>query len=134
MAKFLDSAQMRSWLEEYLHAPHALPHDPGAGDERVSLTLPQDLVTAVSGHLRCSTSAALRRIAVEQVGASEIESHQAESDYNTHFTTGARSEHPDTSSQAGTMAGLLVHAFLWILFMGAWLFFRSRKSKGTQEA
>lgn len=134
VAEFLNSAQMRSWLEKYLHAPHALPHDPGPGDVRVSLTLSRDLLAAVSGHLRCSTSAALRRIAAEQVGASEIESQQAESDYDAYPTTGAPSEHPGTSSQAAAMAGLLIHAFLWVLLMGAWLFCRSRKRKGAQEA
>ena len=134
LAEFLNSGQMRSWLEEYLHAPHGLPHDPGPGDERVSLTLPQDLVEAVSGHLQCSISAALRRIAVEQVGASEIESQRTESGYEAYPTSGERHEHPDTSSQAGAMAGLLVHAILSILFMVGWLFFRSRKRKATQEA
>jgi len=133
LAEFLNSAQMRSWLEAYLRAPHGLPHDPGPGDERVSLTLPQDLVEAVSGHLRCSTSATLRRIAVEQVGTPEFESQEAESDHYAYSPTGARSEHPDTSSQAGATAGLLIQAFLWILFLGAWLFFKSRKRKGTQE-
>jgi hypothetical protein len=133
LAEFLNSAQMRSWLERYLHAPHALPHDPGPGDARVSLTLPQDLVEAVSSHLRCSTSAALRRIAVEQVGASEIESHQAESGCDASPMTSPRPEPPDTSSRSGALAGLLIHALLWILLMGAWFFFGSLKRKGTQE-
>ena len=134
LAEFLNSAQMRSWLEAYLRAPCALPHDPGPGDKRVSLTLPQDLVEAVSGHLRCSNSAALRRIALEQVGIPEIESQEVESDYDASPTASSRSEHSVAFSHAGSMAGLLVHAFLWILFMGAMLFFRSRKRKGVQEA
>ena len=133
LAEFLNSAQMRSWLEEYLHAPHALPNDPGPGGERLSLTLPHDLVEAVSGHLGCSTSAALRRIAVEQVGASNIESHKAESGCDTSSTTGARPEPSDIPSQSGALAGLLIHALLWTLLMGAWFFLRSHETKGTQE-
>jgi hypothetical protein len=62
----LSSAEMRVWLEDFLHAPHSLPPDPGPGDERISLTLPPSLVEAASASLRCSTSAALRRIAVER--------------------------------------------------------------------
>jgi hypothetical protein len=126
LAEYLISSQMRIWLEDFLREPHALPSDPGPGDKRVSLTLPQDSVEAVSAYLRCSTSASLRRIAAEQLGTPE---EQPETDYPLNS-----SEYPDTSSRTGVIAGLLIHAFLWILLIGACFFFKSRKKRGVQEA
>jgi hypothetical protein len=70
MAERLTSAQMRSWLVDFLRRPHSLPPDPGSGEQRVSLTLSREHVLQVAGSLRCSPSVALRRIAVEQLGIS----------------------------------------------------------------
>ena len=64
----LSSAEMRSWLSDFLRNPHPLPPDPGSGYERISLTLPRELVLAVSQQLRCSPSTALRRLAQERLG------------------------------------------------------------------
>jgi hypothetical protein len=68
LADQVSSGQMRSWIAEFLRQPHPLPQDPGSGPSRVSLTLPEDSVRAVAGHLRCSPSEALRRLAAEAVG------------------------------------------------------------------
>jgi len=65
----LDSPAMRVWLADFLAQPRALPPDPGAGEDRVSLTLPTQLVAAVARILRCSSSSALRRVAVDRSGA-----------------------------------------------------------------
>ena len=67
MAARLGSAEMRSWLNDFLRNPHALPPDPGSGYERTSLTLPRELVAHVAGYLRCSPSTALRRLAQERL-------------------------------------------------------------------
>ena len=67
MAGRLSSADVRSWLTDFQRNPHLLPSDPGSGYERVSLTLPRELVTQVAGYLRCSPSTALRRLAQERL-------------------------------------------------------------------
>lgn len=54
LADRVSSAQMRSWIAEFLREPHPLPQDPGSGTARVSLTLPDDAVRAVTDHLGCS--------------------------------------------------------------------------------
>jgi hypothetical protein len=48
----LSSAEMRSWLTQFLHDPHPLPPDPGSGYERTSLTLPTGLVQTAASRLR----------------------------------------------------------------------------------
>jgi hypothetical protein len=122
---------MRSWLEDFLREPHVLPPDPGPGDERVSLTLPQAVVEVVSSRLRCSTSAALRRIAVERLEA-EIRYEEADGDGPDRQMIDVRSEPQDASSQAGAIAGLVIHVILAFLFVGVCLFIKSRKKK-TQD-
>lgn len=68
LAGLLSSAEIRSWLEQFLRQPHTLPRDPGAGYGRVSLALPGTTVNAVAAYSRCSVSRpALRRIAVERM-------------------------------------------------------------------
>jgi hypothetical protein len=70
LAARLSSAEMRSWLADFLRQPHALPADPGSGEKRISLTLPPQLVRDAASFLSCSPSAALRRIAAERLGMS----------------------------------------------------------------
>lgn len=70
LAGHLSSVQMRSWLDDFLRQPHILQPDPGAGEERVSLTLPMEAVRSATGFLRCSPSVTLRRIAAERLGIS----------------------------------------------------------------
>ena len=65
----LSSAQVRSWLSDFLRCPRGvLPEDPGSGDDRVSLTLPGELVQNLAAQLRCPPSAALRRLAAFRLG------------------------------------------------------------------
>ena len=70
MAEHLTSAQMRSWLVDFLRRPHSLPPDPGPGERRLSLTLSREEVLQVAGFLRCSPSVALRCVAAERLGIS----------------------------------------------------------------
>jgi hypothetical protein len=71
MAGHLSSAEMRSWLTQFLRNPHPLPPDPGSGYERISLTLPSGLVQTLAFDLHCPPSQALRRLAREYLGPSE---------------------------------------------------------------
>jgi hypothetical protein len=63
MAGRLSSAGMRAWLTQFRRSPYPLPQDPGSGSERISLTLPRELVRDVAGYVHCSASIALRRVA-----------------------------------------------------------------------
>jgi hypothetical protein len=67
LAASLSSADMRSWLDDFVRQPHALPIDPGAGGGRISLTLPEGTVKSVAGYCQCGISSVLRRIAFEQL-------------------------------------------------------------------
>jgi hypothetical protein len=60
LAGRLNSAQMRTWIAEFLRQPHHLPPDLGPGEERISLTLPAESVQQLAEFLRCSPSQALR--------------------------------------------------------------------------
>ena len=139
---------MRSWLEAFLREPHPLPPDPGPGYERISMTLSQGVVNAVSAHLGCSASAALRRIAVERTGAriptAVLVSRAIHPDGTAPQMRGGRAAwgraagQPKTGtsgtpqnnpSEAGAVIGALVHGFLWILFMVAWFILTFRKKK-----
>ena len=64
LAEHLSSAKMRSMIAEFLRQPHTLPPDPGPGKDRISLTLPDESVCGLARFLRCSTSEALRRLAL----------------------------------------------------------------------
>jgi hypothetical protein len=68
MAGQLGSAEVRDWLGDFLRAPRQLPDDPGSGDFRVSLTLPEELVRSLAAQLGCSPSTALRRLAAWRLG------------------------------------------------------------------
>jgi hypothetical protein len=74
----IGSAEMRSWLTQFLRNPHPLPSDPGSGHRRISLTLPSGLVRNAAFNLRCSPSEALRRLAREHLGPPESASTPSE--------------------------------------------------------
>jgi len=76
----LSSGQMRSWIAEFLRRPRPLPADPGAGEYRLSLNLPDESVRELAGLLRCSSSSSLRRIALNALQASPALS-ATQSDY-----------------------------------------------------
>jgi hypothetical protein len=66
----VDSKSVRRWLVDFLQHPTPnLPPDPGAGERRVSLSLPKRQVKVVSGLLDEIESAALRRIIAARIGA-----------------------------------------------------------------
>jgi hypothetical protein len=67
MAARLNSAETRNWLDAFLRSPHDIL-DPGPGQARVSLTLPEAEVKAAAAYLQCSPSSALRRLAGERLG------------------------------------------------------------------
>ena len=69
MVARLNSAETRNWLNTFLRNPHDIL-DPGPGQARVSLTLPEADVKAVAAYLQCSPSSALRRLAGERLGNS----------------------------------------------------------------
>jgi len=131
MTARLTSAEMRSWLHDFICQPHPLPPDPGSGHGRVSLTLPADAVTAVAAYSKSAISSALRRIAVERLG---MESSSSPQFYGAARSTGAipssGSSH-DNSLAGNEIVGALVSLFIWIIFVGVAIFLASRKKKNT---
>jgi len=150
LAAHLSSVEMRSWLEHFLRQPHTLPADPGPGEERISLTLPENTVDAVADYSQCSVSAALRRIAVARPGASgppmvakprgvcpnRTLISPAPQNYWSHSLTPSQVEtdrSPQGSSSPSELAAAwLIHLFLWLLLAGGWAFFVSRSGKRTK--
>jgi len=151
----LSSAEMRSWLEEFLRQPHPLPRDPGSGYGRISLTLPNGPVNAVAAYSQCSVSSTLRRVAAERLGAPRpsvapvfraiIASLPDPAPAST--TVGGQSarhrisgphelEGPqDKSSLDGNaIAGALIQFLVWVWVVGLSLLFSSRKEKGAKSA
>jgi|SRR5580692_1963316 hypothetical protein len=108
----LTSGQMRTWIAEFLRRPHPLPADPGAGEYRISLNLPNESVRDLAGLLRCSSSSALRRLALNALQSSPALS-AAQSDYAaTSDSTRAKTHHVDEGFLAvmteGELLGMLV--------------------------
>jgi hypothetical protein len=127
LALGVSSARMQSWLDAFLRHPRVLPCDPGPGDERISLSLSPGTVAAVAAYARCSHSSALRRIATERLRGSN-----APAASRPHGVS--RSRTPVVPAYGappggGVLAEWLIHVFIWVLFVGASLFFNSRKSK-----
>lgn len=149
LASQLSSAEMRSWLEDFLRQPHALPGDPGPGDARISLTLPRNAVGAVAAHLRCSPSSGLRRIAIERLGAVKplagsqapcvpmggpplARAGQAAWSPSTPHWTEAPNSAQDGPAMDKTLAELLIPVLIWMLAFGGWLYLNFRKGKRTE--
>lgn len=151
LAAGLNSAQMRDWLDAFLRQPHPLPHDPGPGDERVSLTLTENSVHAAAANLKCPASSALRRIAIERLGiprpavapvllvldpgmpTTVTPGRQADRDR----IPGARG--PGTIPQnralnGDEMAGALIQFLLCVLLLGGWHFLNFSKKKDAKAA
>jgi hypothetical protein len=154
MAGRLSSAEMRTWLTQYLRNPHPLPRDPGSGYERTSLTLPRELVRDVAGYLRCSPSIALRRVAAVYLGglqapipapvnppiipvaASAPRPSQANRNPVPEGSwRKAGHDTPDPTPPTGEMVvSLLIQGLVWVLIVGALLFFTARKNEGPNAA
>jgi|SRR4029077_5289157 len=120
LAASLSSAEIRSWLDDFVRQPHALPIDPGSGNGRVSLTLPEGTVNSVAASCQCPISSALRRIAFERL---------------TNRTPGLRDPAYALKNGSATnpLPALVVNALLWILVVGMWIFSRSREKKASRR-
>jgi hypothetical protein len=59
----LDSEAMTRWREDFFSAPYLLPDDPGSGDARICLSLPEKLMKRLAWKARCPAATALRRLA-----------------------------------------------------------------------
>ena len=130
LADSLRSAEMRSWLEDFIRKPHTLPPDPGPGDERISLTLPEPLVNAVSAYCACSPSAALRRVAAGQLAGDEAQDQWADIG-EPNSPIGIQIQ--KAPSEAGAIAGLVIQLLLVLLFVGLVLFLRSRRTRKSHD-
>ncbi len=67
LASAMSSRRATGWLADFFRQPHLLPPDPGAGEERISLSLPRRAVKTVAAMHDCSPSEALRRLAADRL-------------------------------------------------------------------
>src|SRR2546425_3327878 len=65
----LHSADVRSWLAGFLQHPCPLSPDPGAGNARVSLSVPKRAIKILEGVTGDSASGALRRMIATRMSA-----------------------------------------------------------------
>ena len=147
LAARVNSAQMRDWLDVFLRQPLPLPHDPGPGYERVSLTLTENSVHAAAAYLKCPISSALRRIAIERLGAPRppaapvprflspgmpttvSTSKQADRD-RIPDSDGLEAIPQNSTFNGEEMAGALIRFLLCVLFLGGWYLLNSHKKDG----
>lgn len=132
----LSSGQMRSWIAEFLRRPHPLPPDPGAGEDRISLNLPRESVRDLAGFLHCSSSSALRRLALNALRSSPAVP-AAHSDYAAPSdSTWAEPEYADEDLMPSRMEdeilAMIVPVFL-LLCLAVLLFVIYRKRKRAKE-
>ena len=152
MAGRFSSSDVRSWLTQFLRNPHPLPPDPGSGYERISLTLPRELVRDVAGYLRSSPSIALRRVAAvylcdqrapisapvnppaAPVAASSPMATQAiwNSVPSGFQRRPAHDNRVPTPPIGQKVVSLLVQALIYVFIVGALIFFGVHKN-GTQK-
>jgi|SRR5579871_1000558 len=122
----LSSAEMRSWLHDFIHHPHKLPPDPGSGYGRVSLTLAADAVNAVATYSDSAISSALRRIAVERLGV-ECPRPQGYNAGHDGRAIPASGRSHDPSQLGDEMAGALISFVMWAIFIGIAIFVASTR-------
>jgi hypothetical protein len=130
----LNSAQMRSWIAEFLRQPHRLPPDPGAGEHRSSLTLPGESVRDLTAYLRCSPSSALRRLALHAMRSSPAFLAAHSDDVATRNSTWAEPEDRDDDGRAAEIVELIIPALFTALCFAVWIFLVYRKRKREEEA
>jgi hypothetical protein len=151
MVARLNSAETRDWLDTFLRNPHDVL-DPGPGQARVSLTLPEAEVKAVAAYLQCSPSSALRRLAGERLGTARpmtipvpkvtapgpavSTSMTPPSSAGTRPTVPPRTTAPslqqDNKLRFQGEALVAVVFVSVILLLMAWVFFISRKKKSNK--
>jgi hypothetical protein len=130
----LNSAQMRSWIAEFLRQPHRLPPDPGAGEHRSSLSLPGESVRDLAAYLRCSSSSALRRLALDAMRSSPAFLAAHSDDVATCDSTWAEPEDSDEDGRAAEIVELIIPALFTTLCLAVWIFLVYRKRKREEEA
>ena len=118
----LTSAEMRSWLHDFIYQPRPLPPDPGSGYGRVSLTLPADAVNAVAMYSNSAVSSALRRIAAERLGVERPSGPQLYKTAQRTSAIPATGRSHDNSQSGNEMAGALISFVMWIIFVGIAVF------------
>jgi len=127
----LSSAEMRSWLNDFIRQPHRLPPDPGSGYERFSLTLPADTVNAVATYSKSGISSALRRIAFERLGVKRQGMPQVYRATATTRTFYAGRSH-DKSQRGNEIAAALICLLVWLMFLGISVVLASRKRNNVE--
>jgi hypothetical protein len=130
----LNSAQMRSWIAEFLRQPHRLPPDPGAGEHRSSLTLPGESVRDLTAYLRCSPSSALRRLGLDAMRSSPAFLAAHTDDVATRDSTWAEPEDGDKDGREAEILELIIPALFTALCFAVWIFLVYRKRKCEEEA
>jgi hypothetical protein len=130
----LNSAQMRSWIAEFLRQPHRLPPDPGAGEHRSSLTLPGESVRDLTAYLRCSPSSALRRLGLDAMRSSPAFLAAHSDDVATRDSTWAEPEDGDMDGREAEIVELIIPALFTALCFAVWIFLLYRKRKREEEA
>jgi hypothetical protein len=139
LAEHLSSAKMRRCIAEFLDRPHALPPDPGPGEDRISLTLPGESVRGLAGFLRCSPSEALRRLALEAIQPSPAVLAAQGELQDRHGSWSPPEASPRASSENGSqdlvpmtgqqIMGLIVSALIPLLSFAVLFFLSFRKGK-----
>jgi hypothetical protein len=134
----LNSAQMRSWIAEFLRQPHRLPSDPGAGEHRSSLSLPGESVCDLTAYLRCSPSSALRRLALDAMRSSPAFLAAHGDDVATRDSTWADHEdgHEDLVRPGieAQIWELIIPLLFPVVCFAVWFLMNYRKRKREEEA
>jgi hypothetical protein len=134
----LSSAQMRSWIAEFLRQPHRLPPDPGAGEHRSSLSLPGESVRDLTACLRCSPSSALRRLALDAMRSSPAFLAAHSDDVATRDSTWAEPEDGDEDllrpGIEAEISELIIALLFPVVCFAVWFFINYRKRKREEEA
>lgn len=124
------SALMRSWIAEFLRQPHPLPPDPGAGGTRTSLNLPPESVRDLAEFLHCSSSSALRRLALHALRSSSAD------DTPHSDSTWTEPEHADQNLMPSKLEDEIVGMFILVfplLCLAVLLFVIYRKRRRAKE-
>jgi hypothetical protein len=141
LAPRLSSSQMRVWLGDFQREPRHLPEDPGPGEARISLTLPEAQVRAVAGYLRCSASTALRRVALGATqppvavlaAQAELEARHGARDSSDSAVRikDQRGGSELASIKVKGIPGTIVSGLITLLAVVIWIFVITRKGKST---
>ena len=128
----LTSAEMRSWLHDFICQPHPLPPDPGSGYGRISLTLPADAVNAVATYSKSAVSSALRRVAAERLGVESPSGPEVyKADHPARGIPGSSRSH-DNSQRGSEIAADLIGLLVWVMFVGLSVVLASHKRKNLE--